>query len=733
VPSWYLCGKIKLKEIILMRLLHYLTLLFILFLLQLPLLADEGMWMPHQMKMLNLETQGLKLNPDDLYKEDGTGLMSAVINLDGGTGSFVSNKGLILTNHHVAFGALQRASDPEHNYLQDGFLAKIYSDEILAPGTVARVLTSYEDVTNQIDRELKDDMTPLEQYNTIDLVKKKLIKDAESKGEDVYASVASAYSGNQYYLYIFKNIKDVRIAYAPPRDLGNFGGEVDNWMWPRHTCDFTFLRAYVSPEGLGVDYSPDNVPYKPKIHFGIAKDNLKEGDFTFIMGYPGRTYRNYSTPELVFDIELLENSLTERVEYIDFFEEASKKSKAIEIKYANMLKGLYNGLKNYRGKLEGFRKADLVAVKNELDLKYKQWAIQDNEGTKTYATIVDKINDFFESEYKAFYWKNRAVNSILSQYRGPAILSQAYLIVRIALESQKPDLERDFSYQERNIPRLEQRIKLAERGYDPEVDQDYTILLLNKLASQPKDRIPYFMNSIINTPGGITSWVTTSFEKTKLTDPDYRLSLIKKSPDELNALNDPLIKLAFEIENEAVELRFHEHSIDQKKSNLNKIYIKGLLEMNGGRLASDANSTIRFTYGPVKGYSPRDAVYYEPFTTLKGVVDKDTGEYPFNVPEKIKTLHKEKDFGKYKVEELGDVPACFINTTNVTGGNSGSPTIDAYGNVCGLVFDMTYESVIGDYYVIPEYQRVISVDIRYILFVTDKFSGATHLIKEMGI
>jgi len=712
---------------------HYLHLFLALGLLQSILLADEGMWMPHQMKMLNLEKQGLKMDPDDLYKEDGTGLMSAIINLGGGSGSFVSGNGLIITNHHVAFGALQRASDPEHNYLEDGFLAKTLTEELPSPGSVARVLLRYGEITDQIIIELNNEMSPLDRYNAIDLAKKKIVKEAESKGADLYASIASAYSGNKYYLYVFKNIKDVRIAYAPPRDLGNFGSETDNWMWPRHTCDFTFLRAYVSPEGLGVDYSPDNVPYKSNVHLKIASHHLKDGDFTFIMGYPGTTYRNYSTPELIFDVELMENSIKERLEYIEFFEEASKKSKAIEIKYASMLKGLYNGLKNYRGKLEGFEKANVVNLKKATDDKYIQWAAQDKTRSNEFSDIVEKIDHFFESEYISFYWKNRNISYLTSYYRGPAILYQAHLLVRISLESQKPDMERDYQYQERNMPRLEQRIKLAERRYDQKIDKEYTIFRLNNLAGQPENRIPGFLKPIVEKTGGISTWANEAFGKTKLNDLEYRLSLIKKSPEELKDLKDPLIDLAFKIEEEVSDLRLQKKSVDQKRSDLNRIYIKGLLQMNKGRLASDANSSIRFTYGPVKGYAPRDAVYYEPFTTVKGVIDKDIGEYPFNVPEKIKTLHQEKDFGTYLDPKLGDVPACFLNTTNVTGGNSGSPTLDANGDVAGLVFDMTYESVIGDYYIIPEYQRVISVDIRYVLFVTDKFSGAIHLIKEMGL
>jgi len=695
-------------------------------------IADDGMWMPHQMKMLNLEKQGLKMDPDDFFREDGTGLMSACVDLGGGSASFVSDKGLLFTNHHVAFGALQRASDPEHNYLQDGFLAKTYAEEIQAPGYTAGVLLNYTEISDQINAELNDGMSPKERYKAIDLAKKKIVKQAESEGPDLFAEIGSVYAGNQYYLFVYKKLKDVRIVYAPPRDLGNFGGEVDNWMWPRHTCDFTFLRAYVSPEGLGVEYSPDNVPYEPRVFFNVAKTGVKDGDFTFIMGYPGKTYRNNSTPELVFDIDKLKKSIKERLEYISFFEEASKQSKAVEIKYAGMLKGLYNGLKNYRGKLEAFEKANVVKIKKNLDKQFYQWVKKDKTRSNTYTGIIENINDFLEKEYKNFYWKESELYN-LTGYRGPALLKQAYTIARIVTERQKPDMERDSYYQERSMPRRIRSIKLAERSYDLAVDKDYTILRFKKLADLSDDRVPHFLKILIKKEGGITGWANSAFKNTKLGDAEYRLSLITKTPDELKALKDPLLDLAFEMEKESAGLREQKHVMDQKLKDLKKIYIKGLLELSNNKIAPDANSTIRFTSGLVKGYRPRDAVYYKPLTTVKGVVEKDKGEYPFNVPEKIKTLHKAKDFGNYAPSEIGDVPACFLNTTNVTGGNSGSPTINAKGEIVGIVFDMTYESVICDYYIIPELQRVISVDMRYILFVTEKFSGATHLIKEMGI
>lgn len=711
------------------------TLLILISLCLIPpsLIADEGMWMPHQMKMLNLQTQGLEMDPADLYKPDGSGLMSAVVDLGGGTASFVSDKGLLFTNHHVAFGALQRASDPEHNYLEDGFLAQNAAEEIQAPGYTAGVLLNYREVTDQIFAALKEGMSPLERYNAIDLAKKKLVQQAEAGGPDLFAEVASMYAGNQYYLFVYKQIKDIRIVYAPPRDLGNFGGEIDNWMWPRHTCDFTFLRAYVSPEGLGAEYSPENVPYQPKVYFRIADAGLKDGDFTFIMGYPGKTYRNYSTPELLFDIEKLEKSINDREEYIAFFEAASQKSEAVEIKYASTLRSLYNGLKNYQGKLEGFAKADLVDKKKEIDAQFEQWVKNDKSRPQLYGGIVERIDQFLTAEYKDFYWKESELTGLV-RYRGStALLGQAYLLARMALEDQKPDLEREERYQERNLPRLINTIKLAERSYDPEVDEDYTILRLQKLADLPPDRVPEFLRSMVNQPGGITAWVTSAFQNTKITTPEYRLSLVGKTPAELKALHDPPLDLAFAMEEDMSHLREKEHAMDQQLEDLKKIYIKGMLEMHNNRLAPDANSTIRFTSGLVKGYTPRDAVYYEPFTTLKGVIEKDTGEFPFQVPEKLKTLYRGKDFGNYAAPELGDVPACFLNTTNVTGGNSGSPTLNARGEIVGIVFDMTYESVIGDYYIIPEFQRVINVDIRYILFVTEKFSGADYLIKEMGM
>ena len=695
--------------------------------------AEEGMWLPHQMKDLDLKKLGLKMNPEDLYKKDGTGLMSAVVHLGGGTGEFVSRDGLILTNHHVAFGALQRAATKENDYIKDGFIAWTKEEEIPAKGYIADVLLGYDDVTDEVLSKVKPDMTYRQRYEAIDKAKKKLIAEAEKAGKDIRCTVTGTYSGNIYYIFRFKRIKDIRLSYAPPRDLGNFGGDIDNWMWPRHTCDFSFLRAYVSKDNIGVDYSTDNVPYKPKSIMKISTEGFKEGDFSFVMGYPGRTYRNYTLSELQFDIENMKKRMEDFKDIIAFFENAGKDKREIQIKYASILSGLNNGLKNYQGKIEGMRKISLTDKKKAMEEDFLEWANQDTERQKKYGEILKKIEKFMEN-YARYYEKNSLLNQIVSSYLGSTLLSQGYLVYRTAEEGQKPDMEREPSYQERNLPLIKMRIQLAERGYDLKTDRAFLKHQLKKLFDRPEDQIPSALKDLIgkHSEKAVNDYVDSLYDKTSLADSKKRLEFIKMKPEDLLKLGDPIFNLAAELEKEMKALREESKALGQESLELKKVYEGALIEQRKGRIAPDANSTIRFTYGFIKGYYPRDAVYYRPQTTLGGVVEKDTGEFPFNVPEKLKNLYKAKDFGPYMDKALNDIPACFLNTTSVTGGNSGSPTLNAKGEQIGIIFDMTYESVTADYYIVPELQRTISVDIRYVLFVTEKFSGANHIIKELG-
>ena len=694
--------------------------------------ADEGMWMPHQMKELDLVKLGLQMNPDSLFKKDGTGLMSAVVNLGGGTGEFVSPDGLILTNHHVAFGAIQRASTKEKDYLENGFLAMTRGEEIPAQGYTADVLLGYEEVTGRIAQSIKPGMSYIQVFYAIEKAQKELVAEAEKEGPDIRASVASMYSGNTYYLFRFKRLKDVRLVYAPPLDLGNFGGEVDNWMWPRHTCDFSFLRAYVDKDGKGADFGTDNIPYKPKSFLKVSREGVKEGDFTFVMGYPGRTFRNFTSSELEFDRESLRRRLGEFKDIIAFYEKAGQGNRDVEIKYASLVKGLHNSEKNMQGKLEGMDRYDLLGRKKAGEGEFREWVGQDPARRKPYADILDRINGFM-ARYADFTWKNNTLSG-LTGFGGSTLLSQASSIFRTVEERQKPDGEREPSYQERNLSYIRQGVQLAERGYDLPTDRAFFKSRLKRMLSLPGDQVPAALRGLLakKSEGAIDDYVDGLYNGTILSSPERRLQLLDLSPAELAKLRDPLIQLASDLEKELKGLREEGKALAQERADLKKVYEEALLERSQGRFAPDANGTIRFTHGAVEGYSPRDAVRFLPVTSLMGVIEKDTGAPPFRVPDRLKALYKAGDFGPYRDKQLDDVACCFLNTTNVTGGNSGSPTLNARGEQVGIIFDMTYESVIGDYLVIPELQRSISVDIRYVLFVTEKFSGAASVIRELG-
>ncbi len=692
---------------------------------------DEGMWMPHQMKDLDLRAKGLGMDPADLYKTDGTGLMSAVVNLGGGTGEFISADGLILTNHHVAFGAIQRASSKEQDYITNGFTAMTREQEIPAQGYTADVLLGYEDVTGTVLGKLKPGLTPRQRYDALEKITNEIVARAEKGARDRRSAVAAMYSGNRYYLFTYKRIRDVRLVLAPPQTLGNFGGEVDNWMWPRHTCDFSFLRAYVATDGTGAEFSPGNVPYKPRSVLKISLEGFKPGDFTFVMGYPGRTSRNSTVAELRSEMASMAKRIKDMRDTVAFFEDAGRSDKEVEIRYASRVKGTYNGLKNYQGKLEGMEKIDILGKKAAREKEFLVWVGADPERQKKFDRVLDDIAAF-AARADAFSARNESLTGAATS---STLLSQATTIVRAVQESQKPDTDREPQFQDRNKPFVRMGIQLAERGYELATDRAFMKHNLRKMLSLPADQVPIALRGVVK-PGheaGIDAYVDGLYAKTVLANPDRRLDLLALKPAGLAAVGDPLIGLAVELEKETKIVREEGKAMAQERLDLRRVYEEALLERARGRFAPDANGTIRFTCGPIEGYSPKDAVYYEPQTTLTGVLEKETGTYPFAVPDGIKKLRAARDFGPYMDARLKDVPACFLNATSVTGGNSGSPTFNARGEQIGIIFDMTYESVIGDYILIPELQRSISVDIRWVLFVADKFAGASPVIREIGL
>jgi hypothetical protein len=691
--------------------------------------SEPGMWMPHQMPMLDLETQGLEMDPSLLYKPDGTGLMSAVVYLGGGTGEFVSDSGLILTNHHVAYTAIQRASTEENNYLENGFYACADSGqtEIPAQGYLADILIGYWDVTDSVLAGVTPEMTPLERYEAIERSKKRLTANAEEGHTDIRARVAASYSGNRYDLYLTKRLRDIRLVYAPPTDLGRYGGEEDNWMWPRHTADFSFLRAYVAPDGSGATYSPDNVPYRPKSFFTLSRDGVQPGDFTFVMGYPAITYRNLAAAEVRFEMDRMKSDLDMVRDYVDFFTKVTQKSEALAIKYAAVLRGYENAMKNYVGKLEGMDAAHILEKKTTDENE-----MIETLDRETYRQAQARMDSLMQ-QARQHTIQMSAINSLVNRYEGPELLHQAHLILRTVMERQKPDLEREVMFQERNIPYIEERIRLSERSYDVQTDQKLFQFLLERLQTKAPEHQPELFRPLLESvvPDTLETYAAELYGNTRLTDPQFRLNLLSYTPAQLLQLNDPLINLVRQIESSLKDFRLEDKKLTQQRRDVRGVLIQGMLTLRNGNLAPDANRTIRFTSGHVKGYHPRDAVYYEPITSLSGVIEKDRGEDPFDVPDALTRLYESNTFGPYKDADLNDVPVCFLNTTTVTGGNSGSPTLDANGDLVGVIFDMTYESVIGDYYIIPSVQRTISVDIRYVLYLLDYYSHATALLNEL--
>ncbi|MFZ0390641.1 MAG: S46 family peptidase, partial [Calditrichia bacterium] len=485
---------------------------------------------------------------------------------------------------------------------------------------------------------------------------------------------------------------------------------------------------------IGVPYSADNVPYQPKSYLKISLEGISPGDFTFVMGYPGRTFRNFTSGELLNDIEDMRRSLLRYQAIADFYEQSGENSRDIQIKYASTVRGFYNAMKNYRGKLQGIEENNLVELKKEKEQGFRKWISQSAGRREKYGDVLQELEQFLP-QYEKDIQKEQQLSRLVQPRYGPALLWQAHLIYRTVQERTKPDTERESRYQDRNLPELRESVELAERRYDLQTDRNYFEFILSRMQQDTSGNVPEVVQSMVKgkTRQEISEWVERLYQQTILTDPAKRLELLEKTPAELEKLNDPLIELAARIEKRLKELRENNRTRRQEFKELKRTWLAGMLEMREGRMAPDANSTIRFTSGTVKGYSPRDGVYYLPQTTLSGVIAKNTGEPPFDVPEELIRLWESKNFGRYADQQLNDVPACFLNTTAVTGGNSGSPTLNARGEQVGIIFDMTYESVIGDYHIIPELQRTISVDIRYVLFITEKFSGATRIIEELNL
>ena len=702
------------------------------FLLSAALLAQEGMWLLNQIDQLNLDKKGLEISTSAIYNKDKPALYNAVVQIGGGTGSFVSPDGLIITNHHVAFGALQRASTAETDYLSNGFTAKSRIEEIQAPGYRALLLDQMDDVTLDVLKAAKGITDPIAKEKAIN-VKVTEMTDAIEKGkDDVLARVAEMYNGKQYMLFVYKEIKDIRIVYAPPLSIGKFGGEIDNWMWPRHTGDFSFLRAYVAPDGKGAEYAADNVPFKPKVWLKVAKEPLKDGDFTFIVGFPGFTtrYRSSNSVEWNFNYNY-PFSIKNFQDIINIMDEQTKGNPEGELKVASFRAGLSNGLKNYQGKVDGFEKTNFLQKKLDFEKDFVNWANGNPTTKEKYANLIKK-----EKEQYIVLENTRERDNVFGIFQGLAgtQLSVANLLYTVAKEMDKPESEREPGFSEKDISEIGDNMQYNYSNYFEPVDKALLVRALKIAKELPKDQQIKELDYIINNPSkSIEQFVDEAVKTSKLNDAEYAKSLLNKSSAELEATKDPFILLSAKLYPLSEEIRKANEVFAANVADIRKQYIDALYEWKGSGLYPDANGTMRFTSGPIKGYAPEDAVSYYPFTSLKGVIDKNTGKEPFDVPAGLTDLYKKKDFGKWADPVTKDVPVAFLHQCDITGGNSGSPVMNAKGEIIGVAFDGNYEAMLSDWQYDLDIQRTISVDIRYVLFVTEKFGKAGFILDEMGV
>ena len=705
------------------------------------LLADEGMWMPQQIPDLAAKLRAIGFRGDPKSFADLTGQpMGAVVSLGGCTASFVSPDGLIVTNHHCVAGGLQFNSTPQRNLLKDGYLAKTRDEELSnGPGSRVFVTTSVVEVTKDVTGNIPANATDRQRYDTIERRVKERIAACEKGGNR--CNIASFFDGLKYFEITQMEIKDVRLVYAPAEGIGVFGGETDNWRWPRHTGDWSFLRAYVGKDGKPATYSKDNVPFHPKHWLKIAKDGIKPGDMVFVAGYPGRTQRHQTYAQVKETTEYtMPRSIRYAEEQLAIIDQLVKQDKTLAIKLAGRIQGLNNGLTNQKGMLEGLVKGGSLAKKEAQEKELEAWIAADAARKSKYGDVLPALRAL-----QAENEKSREQNGALTVLgTGSTYLSAAETLYRLSMERPKADIDRDAGFQERDWPRLRDAQDRAQRTMDATADRAMLRWAMGKVAALPADQRIAPLDQLAGLKAGmskadsdraIDTFLDGLYKGTKIGGRDFRLGLIEKSTAEITATKDPFIQLAAALDPLQEANREKAKNRTGATTRLMPRYMEALLAKSGGLVAPDANSTLRVTYGQVKGVDAKDGLFYKPQTTLEGIVQKHTGEGDFIAPQvqldAIKALHAGKKT-PYVDAALKDVPVNFLSTVDTTGGNSGSPTLNARGELVGLLFDGTYESVASNYVFDPVTTRSIHVDTRYMLWNMAEVDAAHNLLQELG-
>ncbi len=696
---------------------------------------EEGMFPLSEVHKLDLQKAGLKISTREVYNPRGTSLIDALVNVGGCTGSFVSAEGLIISNHHCAFSAVQLASTPENDYLNKGFVARNREEEIEARGLTCRITDSYEDVSARVLNAVAQVSDPASRLKLINDVTKNIVAEAEKNDPTIKAEVSEMFIGKSYVLFRYKTIQDVRLVYVPNRQIGEFGGETDNWVWPRHTGDFSFMRAYVAPDGSSAKYAKENVPYKPKKFLRVNPKGTSEEDFVFILGYPGKTFRHRPAQFVAYQEKSVLPYIAGLYEFQNgVMEKAGAADKTTELKLATRIKRNANVMKNYQGKLQGLKRMDLVAKKKQEDAGLARY-INGNAALKAkYGTLMADIDNLYKlinSDADRDIWLTQI-------YSSTSLLQVARNIntFKTALTA-KPAAEKQAFFDEQ-LPKLKSTLESNYESYDLETDKAIFKRMLEDASAfnltQRVDAAARISNRGSTVKDVVDRYVETTLGISKLNNPSYVYSTLLASPKSVENYTDGILLFEQDIARQVAELKTEK---DRREGLLNKLmgdYVNVREKFLQKNFVPDANSTLRLTYGHVRGYRPADATYMRPYTSIKGIIQKGAGGHPdFAYPEQIRTLWEAKDFGAYAKKDLADVPVAFLYNMDTTGGNSGSPVLNAFGELVGVNFDRAYGATINDYAWNESYSRSIGVDIRYVLWVAEKIDKADFLIREMGV
>ncbi len=696
--------------------------------------ADEGMWLPALIEKLNInqmKKEGFSLNAEDIYSINHSSLKDAVVALDHGscTAELISDEGLLLTNHHCGFDEIQAHSTVEHDYLGNGFWAKTKEEELPNLRKSASFLIRFEDVTDKILPELNDQMTSDERSKKVREIASKIEK--EATGENPYESrVQSLYNDNKYYLFVYETFKDIRLVGAPPQSMGKFGGETDNWMWPRHTCDFSMFRIYCGKDGKPAAYSKDNVPYKPKHHLPISLNGYKTDDFAMVMGYPGITNR-YKTSYGIEYTEKVTNPIRikvreEKQRIMHEFMNTSRKNKLM---YAAKFARSANYYKYSIGENKGIESLGIIDQKKQLEAQFTKWANADPKRKEKYGEALDMIASAYKDE----------TASIALEYMMESMVrgSEIFYFANHTRPLYDALLKKEKTSETVNLAtdRVKKGLDDFFNDFDPATDQKIAAALFRIYQENVTPQYhPSFFKTVKAKYGNDFEKYTKALYAKSIFGSKERLENFLKAPKARTLRKDPIYQVSIDM--------FHMMSViiedrDKTIGNLakgNHLFVGGLMEMETDKnFYPDANSSMRLTYGTIGGYIPRDGVKYNYFTTLRGYIEKEIpGDEEFDVPAKLETLYAAKDYGRY-ADSDGELHTCFLSNNDITGGNSGSPVINGKGELIGIAFDGNWEAMSGDLTYENELQKCINVDIRFVLWTIDKMAGAQNLIDEMTI